>query len=582
MPAVSPPRPRSSRLAWAVAGMVVAAAPPTRSQGGEPKVSPATLARDWKAAVDADDDVSFARIERDYETQRDETLRGLLVTTVCDAVRTEAAFARVKRWRERKENVGPDDAWLWFRSMLREVERAPAAVREEIAARADDPRSEHVRAAVVHALAEWADPETLTLLPDAVRHGPVAPTAARDHVLEAWAHVVGAQPGRARTPEFRAAVQALLGALERFQTSSPTRLVAARWLARAFDVEEASTDLRTWRSLLERVDVADRAAARTVPASASFFDLDAHGDRVVYVLDASGSMDDPIEPSALSAFRRLTPPARLPKDAKKPDWDRVTTLRQAVAEATKMSLRGLEPHVRFCVVLFGSQARPIPSTPTLVAATPQTVAAACLDLDRAKRTHSQGTTNLHGALRQAFSIEVPGDPRAARPPFASALALEGATSIFLLTDGVPSRDDWDDTANLFAGRPLFADAQPIVDDVARMNLLRRCEIGAVSLGTGAQALLDRLARATGGRVRVIGGGGLRPGPAAPAIAGVAPDRSAVPALIARLSEPDDAAATSAESSLSTIARRSFGSPSGLSKPQRTALARNWSWYFATR
>lgn len=619
---------RSSPRSWCarVATVLVAlgAAGAVRPAGAaEPPASPATLVAGWRALAEASTSEAFRQLTVAYRAQKDETLRGLLVTTVCEAVRTDAGHERLQAWR--LSSTSPADAWLWYRALLKEGERAPTAPREALDADAPP----ELRAAAVRAAAAWADPEALPLVGAAVRRQ-WGEGKAGALLVEAWADVVARQPARAGTPPFREAVLALAEYVETQAPEPRTRLAVGRSLAAAFETDDATTDPRMWRSLAERAEPPPEHVhdGHTAGATASFFDLDATGDRVLYLLDASSSMDDPLEPGMLEALQKLGARQR-PGGAAAIDWSRVRTARQAVTEVTKVSLRSLPPTLSFCVVLFGSDAKPLPSTPGLVPATPQNVAAACRDLDAARRSPSRGTTNFHGGLRRAFDVTAVG--RDGRPLFAAdpvASLGAGATTMFLLTDGVPSRDDWDDTANLVTGRPWFADTPAILEDVARMNLLRACELHAVALGHEARKVLEPLARLGGGHVRVVAAGApplpaveevaaLPRGPFRRAVDDLLPrlsnagaeaarddlrglvpkatsavervwvahrlarlgDRREVPTLLDALRSPSDDVARLAEAGLAALAHRSFGAAPGRTSAERTALHRNWAWWW---
>jgi hypothetical protein len=623
---------RTFLFALLAAGLALGARPAPPAVAGEAAPSPAALVATWRDLGAAGTKDSFQRVAAAYRAQKDETLRGLLVSTVCDAARTDAALDLLRDWRRASTDAG--DVWLWHRALVREYERDPASVRAAVDA---EVRPE-LRAAAIRALAAWADPEALELAPAAVRRQwGEGKTGAL--LVEAWAAVVGAQPGRSSTPPFRSAVLAIAEYVETQAPEPRAKLEIARALGRAFETDEVSTDPLVWRSLLERVDAHPdhRGDGHTAGATASFFDLDATGDRIVYLLDASSSMDDELPASTLAALRTLgrsdrssvTPNAAI-------DWSRIKTARQAVTEVTKASLRTLPPSLWFCVVLFGSEARNLAATPGLVPASGSNVATACRDLDAARRAPHRGTTNLHGGLRRAFGVTLSGtgDGRSmfAADPVTTLAA--GATTLFVLTDGVPSRDDWDDTANLVTGKPWFADVEAIVEDVKRMNLLRGCEVHAVALGTESRKVLEPLARVGGGHVRVVAGAGrdappaLAPAPDgevcplpfgplrravedllprlstadAPAarddLRGLLPqaktshervwiasrlakagDRGELATLLEALEDPSDELASWAEAGLAALARRSFGPVVGLDKPARTALRRNWSWWW---
>src|SRR5207249_4210661 len=134
---------------------------------------------------------------------------------------------------------------------------------------------------------------------------------------------------------------------------------------------------------------------RYAPPSTTYFDLRATGDRVVYVLDFSGSMRDPLKGSMLEDLKKLVP-AEPPKGgvAGRADvpWADVHNSMQAVAELTKLSIKNLGKDASFCVIAFGTEARTLPATPGLVVATPQNVAAAGRELDALARGQGMGGT----------------------------------------------------------------------------------------------------------------------------------------------------------------------------------------------
>lgn len=591
--------------------------------GREPASSPATLVRAWQALLDADTDAAFERIVADYRAAKDETLRGLLVSTVCSSVQSVASRARLVAWRT--AHATPRDVWLWYRSLVAEYEWAPAAVRAAVGLEAHP----FLRAAAVRALASWADPESLEEAPFAVRNqwgeGP------RGAVLvEAWAAVVGSQPARSPTRAFREAVLAIAEYVEAQAPGERSALAIGRSLARAF-AAPVSSDPLVWRSLLERVESAgDRPqGAHTAAPTVSFFDLDATGNRVVYVLDASSSMDDPIDRATADALRRLARTRSPTGDAGDAVWGKVKTARHAVMEVTKASLRTLRPTMAFAVVLFGDDARFLGSSTGLLPATSSNVEFACRALDAARRASPRGTTNLHAGLRLAFdAVDTPGGVKGTDGDDALATLAAGATTIFVLSDGAPSRDDWDDTANTATNRPWFADLDAILEDVRRRNLLRGVELHAIALGEDAPRVLAPLARQGGGRLRAVTPGAvvvststddvcpIPPGPFRTKVEGLlarltsdagpaareqlfallpdAPsprdrawlarhlarvgDRRVVPILLAAVDDPDDDTAGHAVAGLEALAQRSFGSPLGLVKAERAALRRNWTWW----
>ena len=130
-----------------------------------------------------------------------------------------------------------------------------------------------------------------------------------------------------------------------------------------------------------------------------------------------------------------------------------------------------------------------------------------------------GGTNLHGGLRRAFDAYVAGPARRSKAVGETVEASElarGPTTIFVLSDGAPTENDWGfgqrsqgrggngaARAAPSAARP-FQETRSLVDDVMRLNLFRGCEIHGVGIGEFAPELFDRLTRVGNGKVRRIG------------------------------------------------------------------------------
>ena len=118
----------------------------------------------------------------------------------------------------------------------------------------------------------------------------------------------------------------------------------------------------------------------------------------------------------------------------------------------------------FAVVLFGDLAQPLASTTTLVPLTSTNVKAVAAELDARKPGLPKvgdtvpspygvllGATNLHGGIRLAFRLgakALPAQAKGAPPPKESPEYVEprgfeeGADTIFVLSDGEPTWDDW--------------------------------------------------------------------------------------------------------------------------------------------
>lgn len=171
-------------------------------------------------------------------------------------------------------------------------------------------------------------------------------------------------------------------------------------------------------------------------ATSTYYGVPLVSDRVVFVVDVSGSMSAKVG----------TDGARTRLDEAKQQLRRV--------------LEGIPKHYRFNVIPFETGVEAI--LPQMAPAVDKTRAEA---LTGVERLQPRGGTNVHGALQRAFQESE-------------------VDTIYLLSDGAPS-----------AG--LIQDPDALADEVARWNRARRIRIHCISIGTDS-AMLKRLAKESGG------------------------------------------------------------------------------------
>jgi hypothetical protein len=121
----------------------------------------------------------------------------------------------------------------------------------------------------------------------------------------------------------------------------------------------------------------------------------------------------------------------------------------------KISIQRLTKDKRFCVVWFGDESGLFKSTPGMIKATRGNVLKVIRELDDIKpgplpkgvesrdAPHGwlRGQTNMHGGIKRAFAMRARGF--APRYEYIDRKALaEGCDTIFLLSDGAPSTDDF--------------------------------------------------------------------------------------------------------------------------------------------
>jgi hypothetical protein len=136
----------------------------------------------------------------------------------------------------------------------------------------------------------------------------------------------------------------------------------------------------------------------------------------------------------------------------------------------------------------------------------------------------RGRTNLHGALREAFSLRSRGYVEAHDFVDPTAIA-EGPDTIFVLSDGAPSWDDFNVVDKDYGEGKVVRDTEYgrevprterlhywgpygitpwIVEDVTRLNAFRKTQIHCVGIGEAQMELLRAIADAAMGQTYQFG------------------------------------------------------------------------------
>lgn len=451
-----------------------------------------------------------------------------------------AAFAG---WRGRAKT--PIDAWLWYRALGvdlllggRDAATVPVAPGEPAL----------LRAAALRALATASDTESPAVVAATLD---ALPTAGPERALlvESCAAVARTWGMGIKDDATRAVVERIAKVLDDKSFSQDTHDIVARNLASLFQTDVlgpgAAPYLRELAAAAERPEGSEPPEVKYAPGP--FFGLRAVGRRIVYVIDASDSMLVPLTPDELKVLKPTTPSDPKPGDKKLPKaaddedplpWQRIKNRFDAAREVLKRSLRSMKPGQHYCVILFGNDARPLASTPNLVAVEPKAIEATVAELDRMKpepapgdkaRPHGKlrGETNLHGGLRLAFRVTT--DKRLGPGEYVD-LSRTGCDGIYLLSDGNPTTDDFvktdkPDGEKTVKDRETMTPVAPtgdinfqgpygdrtfeqfdwVTDDVRRLNLFRQAEIHCVAIGEVDDTLLRGIADIGTGRFRRVGG-----------------------------------------------------------------------------
>jgi hypothetical protein len=490
-----------------VAGSAIAAPPLLPVRGGS---FPARHREYVALARDGSDralELLFAAYRRrDLEpTERDR-----IVTLLCDKG-CAAAPTALAGWRARARTDG--DVWLWYRSLRRELlTDAVAGGRAATGAVLDAGLPAPLRAAALRALGAVADPGIPALVVELTK-SELGRGAERAVLVEAAADALASAPGRVGAPEVRAAFAALAPSLRKGVVDTRTRLVVSRAFARLTGSASTAFDPGFYEAAMDRLArPPSEDDERYAPPC--WFGIEGTGDRVVYVLDESGSMSANLTPAEREDLERPSgaragtnggsdPFRRLP-------WDRIRTRRDAAIEMTKASIRALPETSSFAVLLFDTNCRWLLGAPELLPAVPRHVEAAIAALDV---PHKGGGTNLHGGIRRAFDAVVGRKSPAITGSAWTPEFLRGPSTIFVLSDGAPSADDWGFGGGAVGptrGVPIdgengpYGEADSIADDVSRLCLLASVEVHTIGIGESPGDLLERIARVGRGRARTIG------------------------------------------------------------------------------
>jgi hypothetical protein len=183
--------------------------------------------------------------------------------------------------------------------------------------------------------------------------------------------------------------------------------------------------------------------------TAQFFSIPLHSDRILFVLDISGSMQAPL----------------LQKDPHIPDESKLDRARRELSR----TLGDLHPDVRFNIYLFNDSITVFAKD--FKPASPLNITAAELFF---KDAEAKGGTNLFDALNQALAIKEIG-----------TLNHIGAETvcdtIFLLSDGVPSTG-------------LVINPDEILDIISTANRRKRIRIHTIYVGAEHSPFMQEFAR----------------------------------------------------------------------------------------
>ncbi len=491
-----------------------------------------------------------------------------LIASICARYLGQEEFmGGWEAWRNK--HTAPEDAWLWHRELLL---RHDFFGDDPVLKVASEQKSLFLRAAALEALAHNGSDGVLawweTKLDEAenwkdIERAVMLETAA--HCLETEAHQLGQD-------QFRKTALKLIPLIEHKLTHDRTKLVMARYFKNIFGGDHLFINADPWLNKLLNPNVEQPRDSKYAPAAppTKFVGIETSGKRIVYVIDCSDSMLAPVsarekeeikkppEPKGPVTGRGETGGKRDPgidgKGAKGNEkeeeeeeeekgledelpWDKIKTRFDVAREYLKLSLKSLQPSQEFCVITFGTVADTLKSTKGLMKADKANVDKAIAELTRMKAGPATdmrkygtllGDTNLHGGIHRAFKVKRGGMVKMFEYVEPSTF-FDGADTIFILSDGDPTDDDWaiNDKRDPFdqTGDPESRTKMPdqdvlrfpgpygymyqgeyLPDDVRRLNLFRKCEIHCIGIGEVSMSLMQSIAKWGDGQVKYVGSG----------------------------------------------------------------------------
>ncbi len=440
----------------------------------------------------------------------------------------------------RAKNDRPRDAWMWYETLRPFAGRDLEMTRDIVFGK----ENEFLRTAALEALGTYGEKNGVPsgvsgICMDVLGNLP-RDDVARALLTESVARVLLSARGGVRGPRWKPVADGLIAEMGAKGTADRTLVVLSRYLAKTLNVSNLGLDPRWWKSELdhEPMPKSNEGQTRTVP----FFSVRTFGTRFVYVIDASDSMlkkvsdreKQDLGPVTGVGKKREKGSGALPGE-KELDWSRISTRFDVAREYLRQSLESLDKDDLFAVVLFGDEAEPLNATPRLVAASPHNVHAAMAELDKLKAGpptdrrpdgELRGKTNLHAGLRCAFELTTKGRIKGTEYVDPKGL-IDGCDTIFLLSDGKPSWQDWtavdrrdpedqvgdpetgargpDVPTLVFQGPYGLFPWDDLLHEARRLNLFRKAEIHCVGIGEADARLLQEIADIGMGQFQLVQG-----------------------------------------------------------------------------
>jgi hypothetical protein len=432
----------------------------------------------------------------------------------------------------------PVDTWMWLQTLRIEIDQsddreALAIVREgknvyqraAAIAAIGNSRLANIKAAIVPVCLDFPKKES-----------------DRNLLIGAMTGALWENRSRVNSTDYREALEAYISLMaDEVGLGHTIKVQMGRHLQWILNAPGLFVDAGAWLEFLQRGDVRTPKSSGT-SASPSFFGITTEGERICYVVDMSDSMLKKIEPSAKPSLAPETGPRKKKKkrvlDEDDLPWFQIETRWDLAREQIRISLSRLTPEKYFSIVWFGSDSDTLDSCKGMIKATRTNIDRVMRELDAIKpgrleqnedqHTHPdgklRGDTNMHAGLKRAFGLAGRGFVDEAAYVDPDALT-EGCDTIFLVSDGKPSADDFrvvdkdygegqvvrnhesgaaaTRSPQLWYHGPYDQD-EWLIEDFRRMNSFRRIVVHCVGIGEANMRLLERLAEIGHGEVFEFG------------------------------------------------------------------------------
>lgn len=443
----------------------------------------------------------------------------------------------------------PVDTWLWVNALRASLR---GAMGDDVLAVVKDDKNALHRAAAIVALGQTHSPLLAQALTwTCLDFPPKDKEADRNALIGAMSGAILENRARANDEEFRKGLTAYIELLApATRLTHVVMLQMARHLQWTLNGPAQFVDPESWLELLAHGEVKQPTRATTV-THPRFFGIESEGERLCYVLDMSDSMLKEITPNMKppAATGPITGPGAPKKKKEKgavPDesdlpWDKIKTRWDLLREELRISLQRLPQDKYFSVVWFGDESGTFDSCKGMTRATRANVDRLMAELDafpfklpnkltadelkKAPDGILRGNTNMHSGLKRAFGLHNKGFAEEVGYVDPAALT-EGCDTIFMLSDGAPSWDDfWQIDKDYGEGDVVIdteygtkVDKRPpqlkyhgpydqnewLIEDVTRMNAFRRVRIHCIGIGEASMDLLGRLAAIGHGETFTVG------------------------------------------------------------------------------